>query len=76
MIVSTLETEICDCLRQLPVEQKRQVLEFVRLLATAPMRGVPGEDMLRFCGTINSDDLAIMAKTIEADCGQVHDEDW
>ncbi len=43
MIVPRLETEICEYLHRLPPEQQRQVLEFVRALAAAQVRGVPGQ---------------------------------
>ena len=76
MIVPKLETEICEYLHQLPLEQQRHVLEFVRALATAQGRGVPGQALLRFAGAIDASDLATMAQVIEDGCEQVHGEDW
>jgi hypothetical protein len=76
MIVPKLETEICEYLHQLPIEQQRHVLEFVRALATAQVRGVPGQALLRFAGAIDASDLATMAQAIEDGCEQVHGEDW
>ena len=76
MIVPKLETEICEYLHQLPLEQQRHVLEFVRALAAVQMRGVPGQALLRFAGAIDASDLATMAQAIEDGCEQVNGEDW
>ena len=76
MIVPTLETEICSYLHRLPLEQQRHVLEFVRALAAAPVRGVPGQALLRFAGAIDASDLMTMAQAIEDGCERVHGEDW
>jgi hypothetical protein len=76
MIVPKLETEICEYLHQLPLEKQRHVLEFVRALAAAQVRGVPGQALLRFAGAIDASDLATMAQAIENGCEQVHGEDW
>jgi hypothetical protein len=42
MIVPKLEAEICEYLHQLPLEQQRHVLEFVRAIVAVHVRGVPG----------------------------------
>ena len=76
MIIPKLETEICEYLHQLPLEQQRHVLEFVRTLAAVQVRGVPGYALLRFAGAIDASDLATLAQAIEDGCEQVHGEDW
>ncbi len=76
MVTSKLETEICEYLHQLPLEQQRQVLAFVRTLAAAQMKGIPGQALLRFAGTIDASDLATMSQAIEDGCEQVHADDW
>ena len=76
MIVPKLEIEICEYLHQLPLEQQRHVLELVRALVAAQVRGVPGQALLCFAGTIEASDLATMAQAIEDGCEQVHGEDW
>lgn len=76
MIIPKLETEICEYLHQLPLEQQRHVLEFVRALVAVQVRGVPGQALLRFAGAIDASDLATMAQAIEDGCEQVHGEDW
>ena len=76
MIVPKLEIEICEYLHQLPPEQQRHVLEFVRALVAAQVRGVPVQSLLRFAGTIDASDLATMAQAIEDGCEHIHGEDW
>ena len=76
MIVPKLETEICEYLHQLPPEQQRHVLEFVRALVAAQVRGVPGQSLLRFSGTIDASDLATMTQAIEDGCEHIHGEGW
>lgn len=76
MMASNLETEICEHLHQLPLEHQRYVLEFVRALVAARVRGIPGQALLRFAGTIDASDLTTMAQAIEDGCEHVHDEDW
>jgi hypothetical protein len=76
MIVPKLETEICEYLHQLSLEQQRHVLEFVRALVAAQARGVPGQSLLRFAGTFVASNLATMAQAIEAGCEHMHGEDW
>ena len=76
MIVPRLETEICEYLHRLPPEQQRHVLEFVRALAAAQVRGVPGQSLLHSSGIIDASDLVTMAQAIEDGCEHIHGEDW
>lgn len=76
MMNPTLETEIREQLSLLPLEQQRQVLEFARALATARVRGVPGQALLRFSGLVDTEDLATMKQAIEEGCEQVQANEW
>lgn len=76
MMIPKLESEICAYLHQLPLEQQRHVLEFVRALVAVQIRGVPGQALLRFAGAIDASDLTTMAQAIEDGCEQIHGEDW
>ena len=73
MIVPKLETEICEYLHRLPPEQQRHVLEFVRALVAAQVRGVPGQSLFRFSGAIDASDLATMAQAIEDGCEHIYE---
>lgn len=68
MTSSGLEQAILEQLSYLEFEQQRQVLDFVRALILARKRGVPGQDLLRFAGTLGAEDLATMAQAIEEGC--------
>jgi hypothetical protein len=76
MTVPELETEIRAYWHRLPPEQQRHVLEFVRALVAEQVRGVSGQSLLRFAGTIDANDLTMMAQVIEDGCEHIHGEDW
>ncbi len=60
-----LQSEIGQKLRVLPPEEQRLVLDFARALAVSKIQGVPGKQLLRFAGTIPSEDLQRMKAAIE-----------
>jgi len=76
MINTTVEKHLREQLRHLPSEQQRQVLEFARALVKARVHGVPGKDLLRFAGTINSEDLSTIEQTINEGCEKVNPDEW
>ena len=69
---SELNAELC----KLPIEQRFQVLEFARTLTRAKVHGVKGQDLLRFAGTIEPEDLATITQTIEEGCEKVNLDEW
>ncbi len=71
-----MEKELLKQLEQLGPEERRQVLDFARTLATCKRGGTPGESLIRFGGAINAADLAIMAEAIEEGCDQVNPDEW
>jgi hypothetical protein len=71
-----MEKELLKQLEQLDPEERRQVLDFARTLATCKRGGTPGESLIRFGGAINAADLAIMAEAIEEGCEQVNPDEW
>ena len=56
----------------MPIEQQWKVLEFVRALAAARIHGVPGQNLLRFAGIIDHEDLMIIEQTIKEGCEKVN----
>lgn len=68
--------EVVKQLKVMPQPLQRQVLEFVRSLAKAEVRGTPGQQLLRFAGSISSDDLQLMREAIEQDCERVDIDEW
>ena len=71
-----LQSEIGEQLRVLPLDEQRLVLDFARALALSKTQGVPGKQLLRFAGTIPSDDLKRMSAAIEEGCEQVEINEW
>ena len=73
--MTTLEQAILVHLHTLAPPQQREVLAFVRTLATTPT-GVPGRELLRFAGIIESHDLVRLQQAIDEGCEQVHLDEW
>jgi hypothetical protein len=72
----TIADEVVEQLRGMPQPLQRQVLEFVRTLMKGEVRGTPGQQLLRFAGSIPPDDLQLMREAIEQDCEQVDIDEW
>jgi hypothetical protein len=68
--------EVIEQLKVMPQHLQWQVLEFVRALVKAEVRGTPGQQLLRFAGSISSDDLLLMREAIEQDCERVDVDEW
>jgi len=71
-----MEKELLKQFEQLGPEEQRQVLDFARTLATCKRSGTLGESLIRFGGTIDATDLAIIAEAIEEGCEQVNPDEW
>jgi hypothetical protein len=67
--------EVVEELKVMPQHLQWQVLEFVRSLVKTEIRGTPGQQLLRFAGSIPLDDLHLMRESIE-DCEQVDVDEW
>jgi hypothetical protein len=79
MVNQTLENELRQHLDRLQPEQQEQVLAFARALSAAqraPVRGVPGQSLIRFGGAITAADLDTIARAIEEACEKVHPDEW
>jgi len=63
--------KVLEQLKALPYELQWRVLEFTRALAMSIPRGVPGQQLVSFAGTIPLDDLQLMHQAIEEGCEQV-----
>jgi len=74
--MSAVERELQQRLSRLGPAEKQQVLEYTRALGEPPLRGTPGEALLRFAGSIPPEDLREMADAIEAGCEQVDPDGW
>lgn len=68
--------EVVEQLKVMPQHLQWQVLEFVRALVKAEVQGTPGQQLLRFAGSIPSDDLQLMREAIEQDCERIDIDEW
>ncbi len=74
--MDTLVDKVVEQLKTLPEELQWRVFEFTRALAVSVPHGIPGQQLLRFAGTIPLDDLHLMRQVIEQDCEQVDTNEW
>ncbi len=75
MSISIID-EVVEQLKIMPQPLQRQVLDFVRSLVKVDVRGTPGQQLLRFAGSIPSDDLQLMREAIEQDCERIDVDGW
>lgn len=68
--------KVIEQLKSLPSEMQWRVFEFTRALAASTPHGVPGQQLLRFAGTVPSDDLKLMRQAIEHGCEMVDANEW
>jgi hypothetical protein len=76
-MAQNIERELQEQISRLPNEQQRLVLDFARSLASLPhSNGGSGEALLRYAGTIEQDDLAIMEQAIAEGCETINPDEW
>ena len=75
-MLGTLQKQIIEELNTLPYEDQKKVLNFTQSLAMTRPKGVTGNQLLPFAGTLSAEDLKIMADTIEAGCEQIDLNEW
>ena len=73
---SSIKKEIVEKLDSLAIDEQRRVLDFTRTLAGEKIVGVAGRDLIRFAGTIEKSDLAVMERVIEEGCERVDMHEW
>lgn len=75
MSISIID-EVVEQLKAMPQHLQWQVLGFVQALAKAEVPGMPGQQLLRFAGSIPPDDLQSMHEAIEQGCERVDVDEW
>ena len=75
-MMDTLKTELLEQIEKLTPPQQKQVLDFALELTGDLPEGTPLKDLLKFAGTIPSEDLEQMKQAIEEGCEQVHESEW
>ncbi len=68
--------KVIEQLKSLPSELQWRVLEFTRALILSTPHGVPGQQLLRFAGSIPLEDVQVMREVIEQDCERIDTNEW
>jgi hypothetical protein len=68
--------EVIDTIIRLPRNLQEEVLAYVRKLKKAHDSAGSGKSLLDFAGSILEEDLKIMSKVIEEDCGRIDLNKW
>lgn len=68
--------QVIEQLKTLPYDLQWRVLEFTRALALSTPHGVPGQQLLRFAGTIPAEEAQLMRDAIEQGCERVDANEW
>ncbi|MEM9006108.1 MAG: hypothetical protein AAGE59_21600 [Cyanobacteria bacterium P01_F01_bin.86] len=68
--------QVIEQLNNMPQSLQQQVLQFALMLGKVRIQGTPGHKLLKFAGSIQSDDLTLMHDAIEEGCGQVDLDEW
>ncbi len=76
MTHSSIKKEIVEQLDHLPPELQRRVLDFTRALTLSSPKGVPGKQLLRFAGILETEDAQAMVRAIEAGCERMSEDKW
>ncbi|GMV93182.1 MAG: hypothetical protein AMXMBFR82_29600 [Candidatus Hydrogenedentota bacterium] len=71
-----IRSKVIERLDTLPEDLQRKVLAYVQTLQSEERRGVSGDLLLMFAGTIPQDDLLLMKQAIEDGCEQVDENEW
>ncbi len=71
-----LEDQILAHLSGLSDDQQERILDYARTLSEGAPRAVPGRDILAFAGTIQPDELRLMARAIDENCERVDPSEW
>jgi len=75
MSVSVID-QVVEQLKSMPQSLQSEVLRFAYTLINSEVQGVSGQELIKFAGTIPSEDLQLMQAAIEQNCEQVDLNEW
>jgi hypothetical protein len=76
MFSDVFKEEIVNEIGRLDYGNQRRVLDFVKALASAGGKGVPGKHLLSFASVIPPEDLEEIRNAIEENCEKVDRDEW
>ena len=76
MVTASIVDKVVNRMKVMTQHLQSQVLKFVQSLEEPKMKGTPGRQLLKFAGSVASDDLCLMSKAIDEDCAQVDSDGW
>lgn len=69
-------SEAAAQMAKLPYKLQERALNFIKELTLPVKSGVPGRNLLKYAGSIPSDDLNIMSDVIKNDCRKIDANEW
>lgn len=76
MFSDVFKEEIVNEIGRLDHGNQKRVLDFIKALAAAGRKGVPGKQLLSFAGVIPPGDLDEMRNAIGKHCEKVDRDEW
>ena len=73
---SRITSQVVQQLESLPENLQRQVLGYIQGLQSEPQVGAPATQMLKFAGSIESEELEAISSAIEDGCEKVDANEW
>jgi hypothetical protein len=73
MKTASIKDDLFAEIDKLPYDLQLRVLDFTKSLSR---KGVKGDSLLRFEGSIPADDLRAMSDAIERDCERIDGDEW
>ena len=71
-----VKDQIMEQLSSMSEDGQRRILEITRSMTAKLGDGAEGRSLLRFAGTIDSEDARRMSVAIEEGCGQIDPNEW
>ncbi len=76
MVSTNLPEQIAEVVEDLDATSRQQVLDFARALQSRQPKGVPGRDLVKFAGTMTTEEADDLQAVIDEGCGQVDPHGW
>lgn len=75
MLDSTIQNDLLKEVLQLPPQLQRKVVEYAHSLTEPVPRGISGDKLLRFAGTMTEEEANEMMEAVE-DCRRIDPNEW